>query len=227
MNSKVGGAGSYAGVTSVLLVDDHPVARAGMKALLAAERDIHVVAEADDGLKAISLTAKHAPDVVVMDLALPHLGGVEASKQILQASPSSRVLAFSAHEDPAVARSLLAAGASGYFFKRSAGDELVRAVRVVAAGGTYVDAGLVDQLIGKTERWRSLANMQLASLSEREAEVLRLIARGHPSREMALALGLSPRTLETYKARAMSKLNLHTRAELIRYAVRCGWLRDA
>lgn len=226
MNSKVTNVYPRGGLISVLLVDDHPVARAGMKALLTAERDIQVVAEADDGLKAVSLAGKHVPDVVVMDLVLPHLGGVEASKQVLQAAPRTRVLIFSAHEDVAVARSLLAAGASGYFFKRSAGEELVRAVRVVAGGGTCVDPGLVDQLIGKKELRRSPTGVQVPSLSEREAEVLRLIARGHTSREMAVALSLSPRTLETYKARAMSKLNLRTRADLIRYAVRCGWLRD-
>jgi DNA-binding NarL/FixJ family response regulator len=137
-----------------------------------------------------------------------------------------RVLAFSAHEEVAFARLLLSAGASGYALKRSACDELVRAVRVVAKGGTYVDPSLARVLMGSGQRRQSPSGGLAVSLSEREGEVIRLIAKGHTSKEMAQTLGLSPRTLETYKARAMSKLDLRTRADLIRYALRCGWLRD-
>jgi DNA-binding NarL/FixJ family response regulator len=140
--------------------------------------------------------------------------------------PTARVLALSAHEDLSFAKLLLSAGAVGYALKRSACDELVRAVRIVAKGGTYIDPSLAGHLIGSGQRRISPTGVPTASLSEREAEVIRLIAHGHTSREMAQALGLSPRTLETYKARAMSKLNLRTRAELIRYALRSGWLRS-
>lgn len=213
-------------ILRVLLVDDHPLLRAGVTSLLKSEGDLDVVGEADNGYAAVKMATKLTPDVVVMDVSLPHLSGAEATKQILEADPSLRILAFSAHEEAAFARLLLSAGAAGYALKRSACDELVRAVRVVADGGTYVDPSLARALMGNGQRRQSPDGVQAVSLSEREAEVIRLIAKGHTSKEMAQTLGLSPRTLETYKARAMSKLDLHTRADLIRYALRCGWLRD-
>jgi DNA-binding NarL/FixJ family response regulator len=210
----------------VLLVDDHPLLRVGVMNLLQSEGDLDVVAEADNGYTAVKLAHELSPDVILMDVSLPHLGGAEATKQIVEAEPSQRVLAFSAHEEIAFARLLLSVGAAGYALKRSACDELVRAVRVVAKGGTYVDPSLARALMGNSQRRQSSSGAPAVSLSEREAEVIRLIAKGHTSKEMAQTLGLSPRTLETYKARAMSKLDLRTRADLIRYALRCGWLRD-
>lgn len=200
--------------------------RAGIKGLFDAERDLQVVAECDNGMAAVGMAGKVEPHVVVMDVSLPKLGGAEAAKQILENNPSTRVIALSMHEEVAFARLMLAAGATGYALKRSAGDELVRAVRIVAQGGTYVDPSIAGQLMAQSSRHRSPSGFLGVNLSAREAEVIRLIAHGHTSREIADALGLSPRTLETYKARGMSKLNLRTRAELLRYALRCGWLRD-
>lgn len=210
----------------LLLVDDHPVMRAGVRTLLAAEPDLCVVAEAASGTKAVELARELRPDLVLMDISLPELGGAEATKQIVNELPDVRVLVLSAHEDAAFARLLMSAGAGGYALKRSACDELVRAVRLVAAGETYVDPSLAPALESSSARRQGPTGLPAVSLSEREAEVIRLIARGHTSKEMAESLGISPRTLETYKARAMSKLNLRTRAELIRYAMRSGWLRD-
>jgi DNA-binding NarL/FixJ family response regulator len=209
----------------LLLVDDHPLVRNGLKGLLEAELDLAVVGDAADGLAAVRLARELRPDVVLMDVSLPELGGAEATKQILAEAPGLRVLVLSAHEELSFARSLMSAGAAGYALKRSACDELVRAVRVVASGGTYVDPMLAGALVGNGRR-PSPTGVPAVSLSDREAEVIRLIARGHTAKEMADALGISPRTLETYKARAMSKLDLRTRAELIRYAMRSGWLRD-
>lgn len=211
----------------LLLVDDHPVMRAGVRTLLSAEADLQVVAEASSGTEAVELARKLRPDVVLMDISLPELSGGEATKQILAEVPGTRVLVLSAHEEPAFAKVLLSSGASGYVLKRSACDELVRAVRAVAAGGSYLDPSLSTALAPRSERKRSpTGGIVAVSLSEREAEVIRLIARGHTSKEMAESLGISSRTLETYKARAMSKLELRTRADLIRYAMRSGWLRD-
>lgn len=209
----------------VMLVDDHPLLRSGVKSLLSSEDDVEVIGEAEDGLSAVQMALELTPDVVVMDVSLPNLDGTEATKQILAQEPSLKVLALSAHEEAAFARMLLDAGAAGYALKRSACDELVRALRIVAGGGTYLDPSIAGPLMA-SQRRSSPPGIPTASLSEREVEVIRLVAQGHTSKEMAQALGLSPRTLETYKARAMSKLNLRSRADLIRYALRSGWLRE-
>lgn len=212
----------------VVLVDDHPLMREGVKSLLDAEPDIDVVAEADSGEAAVQVARETSPDVILMDVSLPEMGGAEATKQILSEQPSLRVLAISAHEDVAFARRMLEAGALGFALKRSASEELVRALRVVAAGGTYIDPVLAGSVIGgrTPSRKHSSGGIPISTLSQREAEVIRMTAQGLTSKEMATTLGLSPRTLETYKARAMGKLNLHSRADLVRYALRCGWLRD-
>jgi DNA-binding NarL/FixJ family response regulator len=210
----------------VALVDDHPLLRAGVKTLLSQEPDLAVVGEADNGLSAVTLAQDLEPDVIVIDVSLPELDGAEATKRILAERPSIRVLALSAHEETAFARMLFDSGALGYALKRSACDELVRAIRIVAAGGTYLDPMLASALLGAGQR-DFTKQAPVISLSDREAEVIRLIAQGHTSKEMALKLSLSPRTLETYRARAMAKLSLRSRADLIRYALRCGWLRDS
>jgi DNA-binding NarL/FixJ family response regulator len=212
----------------VILVEDHPVLRVGVASLLSAEDDLELVGEADNGVAGVRLARELEPDVVIMDVSLPQLGGAEATKRIKDSRPTQQILALSAHEDVAFARSLLEAGASGYALKRSACDELVRAVRIVAAGGTYVDPSLTGVLVGTQQRRATPRSMPAAvSLSERESEVIRLIAQGYTSKEIAQTLNLSPRTLETYKSRAMAKLSLASRAELIRYAARSGWLREA
>lgn len=200
----------------VILVEDHPILRAGVATLLRDQSDLELIGEAGNGLDGVQLAQRLQPDVVIMDVSLPELGGAEATRQIKAARPVQRILALSAHEDAAFVRNMLDAGAAGYALKRSACDELVRAVRIVSAGGSYLDPSLPlpDASPG-------------VSLSEREAEVIRLNAQGFTSKEIAETLKLSPRTLETYKYRAMAKLNLGSRAELIRYAARCGWLRDS
>lgn len=199
--------------------------RAGLRELLKLEGDFEVVAEAPNGEVGARLTSELEPDVVVMDLSMPVLGGTEATSRIIEANPEVRVLVLSAHEDAAYARAVLSIGAAGYVLKRSACDELVRAIRAVATGSTYVDSVLKDALAPRARRTGSGA-FPIVSLSERELEVVQLVAKGHTAKEMAEQLGLSPRTLETYKARAMAKLDLNSRADLIRYAARCGWLRE-
>jgi DNA-binding NarL/FixJ family response regulator len=210
----------------ILLVDDHPVLRAGIRALLLHEPDFDVIGEAGDGRTAVEMASALHPHVVVMDVSIPKLGGAEATKQMVGNTPAPKVLALSAHEEPALARMMLDAGASGYTLKRSAVGELVRAVRLVAAGGSYVDPAIAGHLAPRRGRAQS-DTFPTASLSEREVEVIRLVANGYTSKEVASSLGLSHRTLETYKARAMAKLNLRNRADLIRYAMRSGWLREA
>lgn len=210
---------------TLLLVDDHPVLRAGLKALLSAEQDLVVVAEADNGTSALALSDRLQPDLVLMDVSLPGLSGADATRQIKQAHPELTILALSVHEELPFVRMLLDAGARGYALKRSACDELVRAVRTVVAGNTYVDPSLAAKLFRASPRRLSPSGATAAvSLSEREAEVVRLLAQGLTMKEMAQQLALSPRTLETYRARALEKLGLKTRADLVRYAIRCGWL---
>jgi DNA-binding NarL/FixJ family response regulator len=214
-------------VIRVLLVDDHPLFREGVKRLLDAEGDLTVVAEAGTGPEAVQIARETPLDVIIMDVSLPQLSGAEATREILAANPAQRVLVLSAHEEVTFARQLLGVGAAGYALKRSACDELVRALRVVASGRTYLDPALRRAFGPPSNHRRSPGDPLAPSLSVREAEVIRLISRGLSSKEVAEQLGISARTLETYKTRAMAKLDLRSRADIMSYAVRCGLLRDA
>lgn len=207
---------------TLVLVDDHPILRAGLKTLLNAQPGLKVIAEAGTGAEAIELTDRFNPDLILMDVSLAGMSGAEATRQIKRTHPNIPVLALSVHEAGGFVRMMLDAGADGYALKRSACDELVRAVRTVVGGGTYVDPSISSQLL--RSNGRSVSSLPVASLSEREAEVVRLLAQGMTMKEIALQLTLSPRTLETYRARAMEKLSLRTRADLVRYAFRSGWL---
>ncbi len=213
-------------VLKLILVDDHPIVRAGMRALLAREPDMAILAEANDGLQAVALARDLNPDLVVMDFSLPGLNGAEATRKIRRARPTIKVLGISMHEDVPFASAMLDAGAAGFLLKRTAAEELARAVRMVSAGDTYVDSVIARQLLERQPRRKSLTDASKAlALSERELEVARLLASGATMKEIAEQLGVSPRTLETYRARAMEKLGLKTRADLVRYAVGAGWLR--
>ncbi|HKO52999.1 MAG TPA: response regulator transcription factor [Polyangiaceae bacterium] len=208
----------------LMLADDHPVVRAGLKTLLSTEADFRIIAEAETGLAAVELAETLEPDLILMDVSLPGLSGAEATRKIRSLRPDIQILALSVHEEVSFARLLLDAGATGYALKRSACEELVRAVRFVAAGRTYIDPALAGHLMRAGQRRPSPTGMPSVGLSDREAEVVLLLAKGLTMKEMANQLGLSPRTLETYRARALDKLELKTRADLVRYALRCGWL---
>jgi len=212
----------------VFLVDDHPIVRSGLKALVDAQADMLVVGETGDGLTAIQAVTELKPDVVVMDVSLPGLGGAEVTEQVRRASPALKVLALTAHEDRGYVQLLLKAGASGYVLKRAAADDLVRAIRAVAAGGIYLDPSVAGHVVsGLARRGEPGRPVAGGELSERESEVLRLIAQGHAIKEIAATLDVSARTVETYKERAMEKLELKSRAEIVRYALRRGWLKNA
>ncbi|MEP7049360.1 MAG: response regulator transcription factor [Pseudomonadota bacterium] len=208
----------------LVLVDDHPVLRAGLKALLSAQPDMSVIAEGKTGAEGIELAFNLKPDLILMDVSMPGMSGADAARQIKSVQPDLPILALSVHEEVSFVRQLLDAGVDGYALKRSACDELVRAVRTVAGGGAYVDPSVSVHLLRSNPRWSPAAKRPVASLSERETEVVRLLAQGITMKEIAQQLTLSPRTLETYRARAMEKLALKTRAELVRYAFRSGWL---
>ncbi len=211
----------------VFVADDHAVVREGLKALIGAQPEMIVVGEAADGLDACEQVPKAQPDVVVMDVSLPGLTGAQATERLQRECPSVKVLALTVHEDKGYLRLLLAAGAAGYVLKRAVGDELIHAIRIVAAGGIYLDPSLAGKVVGGFVRRPNGAGSQASSndLSEREIAVVRLTAAGYGAKEIATQLDLSAKTVETYKARAMEKLGLLSRADIVRYAVQRGWLQ--
>jgi DNA-binding NarL/FixJ family response regulator len=209
------------------LTDDHEVVRAGLKALINAQLDMEVTGEAAEGQTACAQVPLLLPDVVVLDISMPLMNGAEVAEHLRQACPGVKVLALTVHEDKGYLRQFLAAGAAGYVLKRAAGEELIRAIRVVAAGGIYLDPALAGKVVGGfVGKPPARAEGAGGELSEREADVARLIAAGHTNKEIATTLDLSIKTVETYKARSMEKLGLNSRADLVRYALQRGWLRN-
>jgi two-component system response regulator NreC len=211
----------------VLLVDDHKIVRDGLRSLLAKQMDIEVVGEAENGRDAISLTRKTQPNVVIMDIGLRELNGIDATRQLVAESPGVRVIALSMHSDRRYVAEMLAAGASGYLLKDSAFDELATAIRTAAEGRVFLSqrvAGVVvddyvRHLSGEVGEVRPTAGR---TLSAREREVLQLIAEGASTKEIAGRLHLSVKTIETYRRQIMGKLDIHNIAGLIKYAVREG-----
>ncbi|MCA1614748.1 MAG: response regulator transcription factor [Acidobacteria bacterium] len=211
----------------VFLADDHMVVREGLKALVNAQPDMYVVGEADNGDAAWRAACELAADVVVMDVSMPEMSGAEATERLRRERPQVMVLALTVYEDKSYLRQMLSAGASGYVLKRAATDELVRAIRTVAAGGSYVDPTLAGSLVSsffnqKTAEGRSPAG----ELSDRESQVLRLIAWGYSNKEIGWKLNISAKTVDTYKLRLMEKLNLRSRTDIVRYALQQGLLQE-
>lgn len=209
----------------ILIADDHSIIREGLKLLLEAQPDLSVVGEAARGEDACRLAEELQPDVIIMDVSMPGLGGAGATKRLKESCPNLKVLALSAYEDEVYVRQLLAAGAAGYVLKRTAAGEIARAVRVVAGGGLYLDPFVAGKIAVPATKGRSGAHGSEA-LSEREREVLRFTARGFTNKEIANLIGVSIKTVETYKARLSRKLDLHSRADTVRYALAQGWLQD-
>ncbi|HEX8696830.1 MAG TPA: response regulator transcription factor [Longimicrobium sp.] len=212
----------------VVLADDHEVVRTGLKALVDSSSGMRVVGEAGDGREAVARARELAPDVVVMDVSMPGMDGAEATERIARECPGVKVIALTAHDDRAHLARLLQAGAAGYVLKRAAADELVRAIRTVGSGGTYVDPVLAGSLLRSSTRpFGSGPSPSAEALSEREEEVLRRIAWGESNKEIAGKLGISTKTVETYKARITDKLGLRSRTEMVRYALQRGWLAES
>jgi DNA-binding NarL/FixJ family response regulator len=205
------------------LVDDHPVVLAGIKSLLMTAPEVTVVGEGATGHAALRLIVDTAPDVAVIDISLPDISGIELAGRLAEACPDVRLLALSVHEDRAYVQQLLQAGARGYLLKRSAAEELVRAIRAIAAGDMYLDPAVVSKAMSDAHAGGS-ATEEHDSLSPREQDVLRLIAQGFANKEIAARLQISTKTVETYKARAAEKLSLRTRADIVKYGAAQGWL---
>jgi DNA-binding NarL/FixJ family response regulator len=210
----------------LLLVDDHAVVREGLRSLLGTNDRFEVVGEASDGLAAVPAAENLNPDVVVMDVSLPGLNGAQLARRLKESMPRVKTLALTVHEEGGYLRSVMDAGASGYVLKRSAVSELLRAIEVVAEGGTYLDSSIAGQLVNKLGQRRPGAAPSSA-LSEREREVVRYVAHGYSNKEIATKLDVSVKTIETYRYRATEKLGLHSRADLVRYAIDQGWLAEA
>ena len=211
----------------VVLADDHAIIRDGLKLLIDAQPDMTVVGEAGDGRCAVAQAQELVPDVIIMDISMPQLNGVEATTQLTAIVPAIKVLVLSVHQESNYVRRLFAAGARGYVLKRSAGDVLIQAVRTVAAGELYLDPLLTGTvIIGLVKPAARAGDLPLLELSERETEVLRLVARGYLSKEIAEQLGVNSKTIDTYKARAMEKLGVTSRAAIVRYALQQGWLQE-
>jgi DNA-binding NarL/FixJ family response regulator len=210
------------GPLRVFVADDHPIVRGGLRAVIEGEQDMVVVGEAADGLTAVEAVTTLRPDVVVMDLSMPKLDGIEASRRIKEACSEIKVIALTADHDPTRLKRSLGAGTSGYVLKRAGADDLVRAIRAVAEGGMYLDPHAAAAALRQAPG--SSSEVESSVLSERETEVLRMIAEGYAMKEIAAQLEVSARTLETYRQRAMDKLGLRSRADIVRYAMKQGWL---
>lgn len=204
----------------VLVVDDHAVVRSGLRRVLDAEQDIETVGEAASAERAVFEALEHKPDVVLMDVVMPGKSGIEGMPALLQAVPEARVLILSMQDDPHYVREAFEAGASGYVLKEAADTDVVEAVRAVAGGTRYVHPALGARLVAAETEERKRAESD--PLSEREREVLRLLALGHTNQEIAALLYISVRTAETHRAHIMQKLSLSSRAELVRYALDHG-----
>jgi DNA-binding NarL/FixJ family response regulator len=210
----------------VLMADDHPIVLAGLKALVQADPSLLIVGEARDGRTAQRLAASLRPDVLVLDLSMPEMSGTEVAKALLVEQPECRILVLTVQEDRATLRQLLDLHVAGYLVKRSAADELLRAIHAVAAGGTYLDPLIAGKVVGTTPGASRSPRGPTMELSDRETDVLRLIANGHSNKEISTRLAISVKTIETYKARAMEKLGFKTRVDVVRHAASKGWLPD-
>jgi two-component system response regulator NreC len=209
----------------ILLADDHAVLRAGLRALLAAQGDLEVVGEASEGAEAIRLCQALRPDVVVMDIGMPGVSGIDATFRIKRDLPAAKILILSMHDDQGYLRQVLRAGASGYVLKKAADTELLAAIRAAARGEVFLDPTLAKALVDEVMEPKA-ASGEPPALSDREREVLRLLAHGHTNQQVADRLCISVKSVETYKARLMEKLGLKGRAELVRYALHHGLLKD-
>jgi DNA-binding NarL/FixJ family response regulator len=208
-------------MTRVLLADDHKILRQGLRTLLEQEKDIQIVGEADNGRSSVKLTGELAPDVVIMDVAMPDLNGIDATRRITEAEPRTRVLALSMHSDGRYVKGMLQAGARGYILKDCAAEELTHAIRTVMAGQIYVSPGVTGTIVNDYVRQLTAAD-EPTTLTRREREVLQLLAEGGSTANIAAGLHLSVKTIETHRKRIMDKLDLRSIAELTKYAIREG-----
>jgi len=215
---------------TVLLAEDHTIVREGFRKMLELENDLHVVGEAQDGRQAVALVKKLRPAVVLMDIAMPLLNGLEATRQVLKALPTTKVVILSAHSDDAYVKNATESGAAGFLLKQTSSHDVCRAIREVQKGNTFFSptvARRLHQLDGKSPDRAGRSQSLNARLSSREMEVLQLIAEGKANKETAAELGISIKTVEKHREKVMSKLNIHDTAGLTRYAISAGIIESS
>lgn len=205
----------------VLLADDHTMVRQGLRALLEAEADITVVAEADNGRQAVQLAKQFSPGIVVMDIAMPNLNGLEAARQIAREVPQVKLLALSSYDDDEYVTQVIQAGAKGYLLKQTAATDLIKAVREVEKGKPFFSPSISHRVVDDAQAGM-LGGRKQGDLTSRELEVLQLIAEGRPNKLIAAELGISIKTVEKHRQQVMDKLNIHETAGLTRYAISKG-----
>lgn len=210
----------------IVLAEDHKTVREGLKMLVNAQADMEVVGEAGDGQAAIKSVREKNPDIVVMDISMPEMNGLKATRKLKSEFPDLKILTLTRHSDDSFLEQLLGAGASGYILKQSAPAELINAIRTVGSGNAYLDSSLTEKVMGGYLS-RGLRGDRKHEVSHREIEVLRLIALGYSNKEIGSRLDLSVKTVEAHKANAMRKLNMRGRIDIVRYAVLQGWLGDS
>jgi DNA-binding NarL/FixJ family response regulator len=211
----------------ILLADDHKIVRDGLKLLINSQPDMRVVGEAANGRDALQKARELKPDVVVMDLSMPELNGLQATRVLKSERPDVKIVVLTAHEDESYLGQLCKAGAVGYVLKRSAGEDLIQALTTVAKGGVHYEASLASKALARQMAGANPSqDLRSQDLSEREREVLSRLAWGYSNKEIAAGLNLSVKTVETYKSRISEKLHLRSRTEMVKYAVRQGWLSE-
>ena len=209
----------------VLLVDDHAILREGLKSLIDSQPDMRCVGEASDGKAAVASARSLSPDVVVLDVSMPQMNGLQATEQIVQSCPQSKVLSLTRHSEESYVQQLLKAGAKGYVLKQSSSATLLTAIRNVAAGQSYLDPAVTAKVVGGyVAKSAARGTMRANEPSEREKEVLRLIALGYSNKEIGARMRRSVKTIEVHKANAMRKLNMRGRIDIVKFAVLQGWL---
>ena len=214
--------------TRILLAEDHNTVREGIKMLVNAQPDMEVIGEAADGRAAIAKTRELFPDLLVMDISMPELNGLKATEKLRQEFPELKILTLTRHTDDGYLQQLIKAGVNGYVLKQSAPTELINAIRTVTSGKSYVDSELTHKVLGGYAGRTAgpLRGEGSGHISDRESEVLRLIAWGYSNKEIAARLELSVKTVEAHKSNAMRKLNMRSRIEIVRYAILQGWLEE-
>ena len=208
----------------IVLVDDHPVVLAGIRALLLSVPDFELVGEANTGAAGLKAICECSPDIAVIDLSLPDFSGMELARRLSKRCPEVKIIALTVHEDRAYVHPVLDAGARGYLLKRSAGEELLRAVRAVYQGALYLDPAIADKASTRAPEIALTSEEDGGELSRREEDVLKLVSQGFSNKQIAGQLEISVKSVETYKARASEKKGLHSRADIVRHGIKQGWL---